>query len=399
MWLNPGEIAGNGIDDDGNGYVDDVLRHRHRQRRQRSDGRPRARHAHGRHHRRRRQQRRRASSAWPGTPSILACKFVDSAGSGTDADAIECFNYIVALKQRGINIRVSNNSWGEPARGSAGAVLKAAIDAAGAAGILNVFAAGNDGTNNDVTCRSIRPASPRRASSRSPRRTSRTTVRRFSNYGATSVDLAAPGDLILSTVRRSYAFAERHEHGGAARRRSGGASRGEGSGPVGRCDEDTVDANRRRPSAVGRAGVSGGRLNRSSAPRHAAGGNIPPSVALTSPASGAAFPVVGSRDARSDRHATATARVSQVDFYANGSLVGTDTTGVRSLSRRMDVGDRRAHYTLTAVATDDGGATRTSSPVTITLTPPPGRVNVALAANGGIAVASSLLQQRIPPAV
>ena len=43
---------------------------------------------------------------------ILACKFIGSNGEGTDADAIGCFDYIVALKRRGVNIRVSNNSWG-----------------------------------------------------------------------------------------------------------------------------------------------------------------------------------------------------------------------------------------------------------------------------------------------
>src|SRR5207344_3041600 len=43
---------------------------------------------------------------------ILACKFLDSAGSGADSGAVECFNYIVALRARGVNIRASNNSWG-----------------------------------------------------------------------------------------------------------------------------------------------------------------------------------------------------------------------------------------------------------------------------------------------
>ena len=58
----------------------------------------------------------------------LACKFLNSSGSGTDAGAIECFNYVVALKQRGINIRVTSNSWGEAREGEPAAVLKAAIE-------------------------------------------------------------------------------------------------------------------------------------------------------------------------------------------------------------------------------------------------------------------------------
>jgi hypothetical protein len=44
---------------------------------------------------------------------------------------------------------------------------------------------------------------------------------------------------------------------------------------------------------------------------------------------------------------------------------------------------------LSPVATDDRAGTRTSSPITVTLLPPPGRTNVALAANGGIAIAST----------
>ena len=54
-------------------------------------------------------------------------------------------------EEKGINIRVSSNSWGG-ARGTAfPTLMKNAIDAAAAAGILNVFAAGNFGTNNDAT--------------------------------------------------------------------------------------------------------------------------------------------------------------------------------------------------------------------------------------------------------
>ena len=137
-------------------------------------------------------------------------------GSGTDAGAIECFNYLVALEQRGINIRVTSNSWGEPREKSARRCAEGAIDAAGAAGILNVFAAGNDGTNNDV--RAVRSRGFRLTEHRDGRRVESVgRPRRFSNYGATSVDLAAPGDLILSTLRWKLRVLERHEHGGAAR--------------------------------------------------------------------------------------------------------------------------------------------------------------------------------------
>ena len=48
---------------------------------------------------------------------ILACKAFNASGSGTDSAAIECFKYITALKNKGINIRVSSNSWGSTRQG------------------------------------------------------------------------------------------------------------------------------------------------------------------------------------------------------------------------------------------------------------------------------------------
>ncbi len=123
MWVNPGEVPGNGLDDDGNGYVDDV----HGIDASNGDSDPMDDHGHGTH---------TAGTigatgdngagvvgvAWGSR--ILACKFLDSSGSGTDAGAIECFNYLVALKQRGVNIRVSNNSWGGLREGVAGGCVE-----------------------------------------------------------------------------------------------------------------------------------------------------------------------------------------------------------------------------------------------------------------------------------
>ncbi len=98
MWRNPGETAGNLVDDDQNGYVDDVygidtVNH---------DSDPIDDHGHGTH--------TSGTIAAVGNNAtgvigvnwnarILACKFLDGSGNGTDAGAIECFNYIVALKE------------------------------------------------------------------------------------------------------------------------------------------------------------------------------------------------------------------------------------------------------------------------------------------------------------
>ena len=204
MWQNPGEIAGNGVDDDGNGYIDDVygidtFNH---------DSNPADDHGHGTH--------TAGTIAGIGNNGlgvvgvtwnarILACKFLGASGSGSDFAASECFNYITALKQRGQNIRVSSNSWGGyrgvppgvPLPPSA-AALKAAIDTAGANGILSSFAAGNDNNNNDAT-----PFDPAAFSSPSiiavAASDSSDNRAGFSNYGVTTVDLAAPGVGIVST--------------------------------------------------------------------------------------------------------------------------------------------------------------------------------------------------------
>ena len=392
MWVNPGEIPGNGLDDDGNGYVDDV----HGIDAINGDSDPMDDHGHGTH---------TAGTigatgdngagvvgvAWGSR--ILACKFLGNTGSGTDAGAIECFNYLVALKQSGINIRVSNNSWGGLREGAQADVLKAAIDEAGAAGILNVFAAGNAGANNDQT--PFDPAgfdSPSivsvAASNSADNRAS------FSNYGATTVDLAAPGDFILSTSAGSYTFssgtsmAAPHVAGAAALLASKDPSLSvDAMKTVLMATADVL------PQWAGLT-VSGGRLNLLSA-ANAAGGNIPPSVTVTSPASGAAFPVstVVTLEATTQ---DIDGSVSQVSFYANGALIGTDATSAAGVFTATWASSIAGTFSITAEATDDGGATRTSSPVSVTLTPPAGRINVALASNGGSAVASTTNSSNFP---
>ena len=206
MWRNPGEIPGNGVDDDGNGYVDDVYGIDVVN----GDSDPRDDNGHGTH--------TAGTAAALGNngvgvvgvnwnAKILACKFLNADGSGSDAGAISCFDYIVALKNRGINIRVSSNSWGEQRQSSQPfpTVLENVIDAAGDAGILNVFAAGNAGLDIDST-----PFDP--ASFTSPSivavaaSDSADNRASFSNYGATSVDIAAPGVSIVSTYGDTYAY-------------------------------------------------------------------------------------------------------------------------------------------------------------------------------------------------
>src|SRR6185503_8722141 len=83
---------------------------------------------------------------------IMSIKIYSSSGTdSTAAMVINAYNYIRMMKNRGVNIRVTNNSYGGcPETCGYDQATKDALDAMGNAGILNVFAAGNSGTNNDT---------------------------------------------------------------------------------------------------------------------------------------------------------------------------------------------------------------------------------------------------------
>jgi hypothetical protein len=199
MWTNPGEIPGNSVDDDGNGYVDDVYGIDAANR----DTNPMDDHDHGTH----------CSGTIGGVGNngvgvagvnwnvkIMALKFLDQFGGGWTDDAIECVDYTVMMKNRyGVNIRLSSNSWGG---GGFSQALEDAIAAAGSAGMLFVAAAGNSGTNNDSI-----PHYPSNYDLPNVVAVAATNhndnLASFSSYGAISVDLAAPGVSILSTTRNN----------------------------------------------------------------------------------------------------------------------------------------------------------------------------------------------------
>ena len=202
MWHNPGEIAGNGLDDDGNGYVDDVYGIDAIN----GDSDPNGDLDHGTHVAGTIGAAGNNAKGVVGVNwnvRLMALKSHDASGNGTAASVIQCFQYATMMKRRGINIRVTNNSWGgAPEAAGYDQALKDAIDAAGNAGILNAFAAGNDASDNDAV-----PSYP--ASYNSPSiiavaaSDSNDNRSSFSSYGAASVDLAAPGSGILSTVNSS----------------------------------------------------------------------------------------------------------------------------------------------------------------------------------------------------
>ena len=129
------------------------------------------------------------------TVQIMPLKFLGRGGFGSTKDAIEAINYAIDRKKNGVNLRVINASWGSTQKSKA---LEDAIRAAGDAGILFVAAAGNSSTDNDR--RGHYPSNydlPNMVSVAALDRND--LLANFSNYGAKTVHVAAPGREILST--------------------------------------------------------------------------------------------------------------------------------------------------------------------------------------------------------
>jgi thermitase len=224
IWRNPGETgqdangqdkSSNGIDDDANGYVDDV----HGADLVKGTGDP-------------MDPGYWSSPTLPQTSAIYHGTFVAGligavgnnsvGGTGlnwavkimairliggdlsdqslwqyTDSVFVGCFDYAIKMRRRGVNLRVVNASVGAYRPSLA---LQDVIATAGQEGILLVCAAGNSAANNDLW--SLRPASYGVPSVLSvAASTSSDSLASFANFGATTVDLAAPGEGITSTWR------------------------------------------------------------------------------------------------------------------------------------------------------------------------------------------------------
>lgn len=190
MWVNPGETAGNGIDDDGNGFVDD----RHGINAMTGTGNPMDDEGHGTH-----VSGIVAAVANNGTGvsgvapgvRIMSLKFLDAEGSGSISDAVTCLDYAVNK-----GARVANASWGSSAGSQA---FQDALARARAAGLLLVCAAGNEASDNDAVPHF--PSNYEDANVLAVGNMTRSeAVAGTSNYGLTTVDLFAPGSAILSTI-------------------------------------------------------------------------------------------------------------------------------------------------------------------------------------------------------
>jgi subtilisin family serine protease/methionine-rich copper-binding protein CopC len=206
MWRNPGEVAGNNLDDDANGYIDDVYGWDFVGA---GDNNPIDDHYHGTH----------VAGTIGGVGNngsgvvgvnwnvkLMALKFLSASGGGTTADAIEAVSYATMMHNlwvatggaKGANIRLTSNSWGG---GGFSQALMDAIAAAGTSsggGMLFVAAAGNEGTNNDSLPHY--PSSYNLPNIVAVAATDRNDgLASFSCWGPTSVDIGAPGVDTYST--------------------------------------------------------------------------------------------------------------------------------------------------------------------------------------------------------
>lgn len=194
IWVNLAEFSGQPqVDDDENGYVDDtygINTYGHN-----SD--PTDDHGHGTHvagtvGASGNNGTGVAGVAW--SVQIIGCKFLGSEGYGYTDGAIECLEYVRALKDKGVNIVATNNSWGG---GGYSQALYDAIDAQRKSDILFIAAAGNDNCDNDQY--DFYPASYFLPNVLSVAATDQNDSKAwFSNYGKRAVHVGAPGTDIVS---------------------------------------------------------------------------------------------------------------------------------------------------------------------------------------------------------
>ncbi len=196
-WTNPGEIPGDNLDNDNNGYIDDI----HGYDFVNLDGDPMDDHNHGTHCSGTIAGRGNNGQGVVGvnwTASIMGIKFLNSGGSGQISDGVLAQEYANIMQ-----VNLTSNSWGG---GGYSQAMHDAIEAAGNQEMLFIAAAGNGGYDNDAN-----PSYPSgydndnviavAASDHTDAKAG------FSQWGATTVDLAAPGVSVLSSIRNgAYDF-------------------------------------------------------------------------------------------------------------------------------------------------------------------------------------------------
>lgn len=190
IFVNAGEIPGNGKDDDNNGFIDDVRGWNfEKDTNDAMDDNRHGTHCAGTIGAEGNNSVGTAGVSWQ--VSMMPIKFLSATGSGSLNDAVDAINYATKM-----GVKIMSNSWGG---GGFSQNMFNAIKAAKEKGILFIAAAGNEGNNNDA-----RPSYPATYDLENVVSVAATDNRdqksSWSNYGATKVHLAAPGVNIYSTV-------------------------------------------------------------------------------------------------------------------------------------------------------------------------------------------------------
>lgn len=199
IWTNPFEIAGNGLDDDNNGYIDDDAGWNFGSNTNVSDV-----NTHGTH--------------TAGTIGAVGNNGVGVTGvvwnvkvmsldifTGTTTDTaqiISALSYVADMKRHGVNVVATNNSYGDLLNSTA---LNSALAEQANLNILFVAAAGNNG--QDVTTSGFWPGTNGSVNTICVAASDENDARAsYSNWSATRVHIAAPGSNIYSTVPGGYGY-------------------------------------------------------------------------------------------------------------------------------------------------------------------------------------------------
>ncbi len=191
LYTNAAEVAGNGKDDDGNGFVDDIHGWNfNANTANSSDDHDHGTHCAGTIGAMGNNSQGVAGVNWNVT--LMPIKFLSASGTGSSEGAINSINYARQMK-----VNIMSNSWGG---GGFSQIMQDSITAARDQGILFVAAAGNDAADNDASA--SYPASyPVDNVVSVAASDNQDKIANFSNYGKTKVHVAAPGVRILSTTK------------------------------------------------------------------------------------------------------------------------------------------------------------------------------------------------------
>lgn len=197
LWTNPGEIPGNGIDDDGDGIIDDV----HGINAFANSGDVSDVVGHGTQVAGVAGARGNNGIGVSGVAwqvQLMSCRYVDNVGSGSLSDLIQCFDYARSKGAKVINASFVSTNYS--------ASLLAAVTSCRTAGIVVVAAAGNSSINNDAL--PYYPASFNLDNIIAVAATTRQdALADYSNWGATSVDLGVPGsDMVTTSAANNSAY-------------------------------------------------------------------------------------------------------------------------------------------------------------------------------------------------